>query len=117
MILKRINSVITILFFLNSCDYRISSKDRFEEVTGINLKDEVKVIEDRFEELGPDYSLIYKVLLSEKDCIEMVKSVQELKDWIKDENNWQFYKTIDGIIYNIIFSIDECQISYNEDLI
>ena len=109
--------IVIITLLLNSCNYRTPSKVRFEKITGIELSDSIKVIEDRFEGSGPDYGLYYKISISKKDCVELFKNIEKSKDWIKDGNLWQFNKSIDGITYDIVFSVDECKISYNEELI
>lgn len=109
--------IVMITLMLNSCNYRTPSKERFEKVTGIELSDSIKVIEDRFEESGPDYGLTYKISISKKDCIKQFEIIKKSKDWIKNGNSWRFYKTIDGIMYDIVFSVDKCQISYDEELI
>lgn len=107
--------IIVIFMFLSSC--RTTSKVRFEKTTGFELSDSVTVIEDRFEESGPDFGLTYVILVSKKDCFEISKRIKNSKDWIKNGNVWEFHKTIDGIIYDIVFSYGECKIYYNENLI
>lgn len=109
--------IIIISLFLNSCDYRTPSNVRFEKITKIALPNSMKVIQDIFEESGPDYSLFFKVSFNENDCLEMLEKIQKSKTWTKDASEWKFYKTIDGITFNIVFSVEKCQISYNEDLI
>ena len=104
------------LFIFNSCD-RTPSRNRFETITKIELTDSINVIHDRFEDSGPDYGLFYKFKLNENDCLDLQSKIQQSDDWEKQEGNWTFYKTVDGIIYNITFSIQDCQISYQEDLI
>lgn len=109
--------LFAVLVLLNSCDYRRSSKDRFEEITQIELPDSIKVLQDRFEESGTDYGLFYKVSLNQKNCLEMLGKIQKSNGWVEKQNEWTCYKTVDGIIYNITFSIENCQIVFNEDLI
>jgi hypothetical protein len=43
--------------------------------------------------------------------------MEESEGWINKDGVWTFYKTVDGLIYNITFSEKECEVSYNEDLI
>jgi hypothetical protein len=117
MRLNRLLSFLTILLLLNSCDYRTPSKERFEKITKISLPNPITVIQDRFEESGPDYGLFYKVTLNQNDCISILNLIQVSNDWKKNDHKWEFYKTENGIIYNIVFSKNECQISYNEELI
>ena len=107
--------VISVL--LNSCNYRTPSKDRFEKITKISLPNSINVTYDRFEESGPDYGLFYKVSLNQTDCLEILDKIEKSNEWIKKSNEWTFNKTIDGIIYNISFSVKECQITYDEILI
>ncbi len=113
----KIYSIVIIILLLNSCNYRTPSKVRFEKITGVELSDSIKVIEDRFEESGPDYGLSYKISISKKDCVELTENIEKSKDWTKDGNVWRFHKTIDGITYDIVFSVVECLISYYEELI
>lgn len=108
---------ILTLTLLNSCDYRTPSMDRFEKITKIKFSDSINVIEDRFESAGPDYSMFYKFSLNESDCQYFKSKIQKTEDWIKKDKEWTFYKTVDGIIYNITFSEQDCKVSYNEDLI
>jgi hypothetical protein len=102
---------------LYSCNYRTPSEIRFEKITKISLPDSITILQDRFEESGPDYGLFYIVVLKENDCEKILKLIKASSDWDKDGNKWKFYKTVNGIIYNIVFSVEECQISYYEDLI
>jgi hypothetical protein len=117
MSLKIAISIISILILFNSCDYRTPSKDRFENITKIELTDSINVIQDRFEDSGPDYGLFYKFTLNDINCLDLKSKIERSKDWVKKGNEWTFYKTVNGTIYNITFSIEKCQISYNEDLI
>lgn len=117
MKLKSLCVLILTLVLLNSCDYRTPSKDRFEKITKIELSDSINVTEDRFESAGPDYGLFYKFGLNENDCLGFKSKMKESEGWINKDGVWTFYKTVDGIIYNITFSGKECEISYNEDLI
>lgn len=107
--------ILTLLF--NSCNYRTSSKVRFEKITGVEFSDSIKVIEDKFEESGPDYGLSYKISISKKDGVGLTDNIVKSKDWVKDGKVWRFHKTIEGITYDIVFSESECLISYNEELI
>lgn len=108
-------SIITL--FLSCCSYRTPSKVRFEKITGIELSDSITVIEDRFEESGNDYGLYYKISIPENVCVKISDDIKKSKNWERTRNVWRFNKTIDGIRYDIIFSIDECKISYSESLI
>jgi len=117
MKLKFTFSIVSILILCNSCDYRTPSKNRFENITKIELTDSIIVIQDRFEDSGPDYGLFYKFTFNESDCLDFKSKIQQSEVWIKEGGDFKFYKTVDGIIYNITFSTEECQISYYEDLI
>ena len=117
MKLNRFLLLLMISFLFYSCNYRTPSKVRFEKITRIQLSDSITVIQDRFENSGPDYGLFYKVTLNQNDCDTILKLIRESNDWKEVGNKWKFYKTQNGTIYNIIFFKDECLISYNEDLI
>lgn len=117
---KNLKSLIALIFalvLLNSCDYRTPSKDRFEKVTKIELSGSIKVSEDRFETAGSDYGLIYKFGLNESECLDFKSKIKESQGWIKKDTVWTFYKIVDDTIYNITFSEQECEVTYNEDLI
>jgi hypothetical protein len=107
--------IVLILVLLSSC--RTPSKTRFEKITGIELSDSITVIEDKFEESGPDYGLTYIILISKKDCSELSKKLENYKGWKQNGRNWEFHETANGIMYDIIFSITDCKITYNENLI
>lgn len=117
--IKLINlfALIPTIILLNSCNYRTPSKDRFEKITKIKISNSIKVTEDRFESSGPDYSLFFKFYLIESYCLNFKSQIIKSEEWIKKNNSWDFYKTVDGTIYNITFSLQECQITYREDLI
>lgn len=66
---------------------------------------------------GPDYGLVFKFVLTEKDCSELGSKIQESNDWIKQDEFWTFNKTVNGVIYNITFDKQKCKVIYNEDLI
>jgi len=117
MKLKSVFAFSLILILLSSCDYRTSSKDRFEKITKIELSDSINVTEDRFESLGPDYRLFYKFDLNKNDCIDFKSKIKNSEGWVNNNNEWSFNITVDGTIYNITFFEQECQVSYNEDLI
>lgn len=107
---------ITLIFLLlSSC--RTPSKERFQKITGIELSDSITVIEDKFEESGPDFGLSYIILISKNDCIAISNFIENSDEWRKDGKNWKFHTTKNGITYDIVFSIDECKISYYENLI
>lgn len=107
--------IILILVFFSSC--RTPSKERFEKIIGIELSDSIKVIEDKFEESGSDYGLTYVIIISKKDCLNLSNYIESSKKWSKKETVWEFHETIDGIMYDIIFSGSECKITYDETLI
>jgi len=107
--------ITLILVLLSSC--RTPSKVRFEKITGIEISDSITVIEDKFEEAGPDYGLTYVILISKKDCLEISNYLENSKKWRKKGNDWEFHETINGITYDIVFSVRECKITYNENLI
>lgn len=117
MNIKLTISLISILILCDSCDFRTPSKERFENITKIELTDSINVIQDRFEDSGPDFGLFYKFTFNESDCLAFKSKIQQSEDWIQEGGEFKFNKTVDGIIYNITFSIQECQISYYEDLI
>jgi len=117
--MKSLNTLIIflIIVFFSSCNYRTPSNIRFTRTTGIELSDSIIVIEDRFEESGPDYGLFYEFKIQEKECMEIINSMSNSKDWKETEIGWEYYKTIDGIIYIISFSKHDCKIIYREELI
>lgn len=100
-----------------SCNYRTPSKIRFEKNTGLNLPDSITVLQDRFEESGPDYGLFYKIQIKETECLEILEQLESLNDWEKVQDRLEFQKTDDGIIYNILILKDENIIVYREELI
>ena len=102
---------------IHSCNYRTPSKIRLEKNTGLNLPDSITVLQDRFEESGPDYGLYYKILIKETDCIEIIEQLDNLNDWRKTQDRLEFQKTNDGIIYNILILKEENIIVYREELI
>ncbi|WP_340153373.1 hypothetical protein [uncultured Marivirga sp.] len=81
------------------------------------MSDSITVIEDIFQESGPDYGLSYKVSLTKNECLILIDEVQKSPDWEQEGSEFEFYKTIDGIIYNITFSSKECIITYYEDMV
>jgi len=117
MILKRFSILATILTLMISCNYRTPSKVRFERITNINLPDSITVIQDRFEESGPDYGLYYELMLKEKDCLNILEKLENSNRWEKTDNRLEFQKTNDGIIYNILILKDDNKIIYREELI
>ena len=116
MNLKNFFVIIIIALILKSCDYRTPSKIRFEKITSINLPNSITVIQDRFEESGPDYGLIYEISLNKIECYKILEKIKNSEDWINSNNKWKFDKTTDGIIYQIIFLENECQINYIEEI-
>lgn len=109
--------IFIVILFISSCNYRTPSDIRFERTTGIELSDSIIVLQDRFEESGPDYGLYYEFKLFDKDCKKIKRTVSKSKDWKEIEKGWEFHKTIDGIIYMISFSRTDCKIIYREELI
>lgn len=109
--------MFSLIFILSSCNYRTPSKIRFEKITNINLPDSIEVLEDRFESSGPNYGLFYEFKLNEEGCSNFFNQIKKSSEWTKTKKGWEFHKTSEGIIYNIIFINDECEIRYNEDLI
>ena len=100
-----------------SCIYRTPSNIRFEKNTGLNLPDSIAVLQDRFEESGPDYGLFYKIQIKETDSLEILEQLDNLNDWKKAQDSLEYQKTNDGIIYNILILKDKNIIVYREELI
>lgn len=100
-----------------SCNYRTPSKIRFEKNTGLNLPDSITVLQDRFEESGPDYELFYKIQIEETGCLKIFEQLDSLNDWEKAQDRLEFQKTNEGIIYNILILKDKNIILYREELI
>lgn len=117
MTLKRVSIFDTILMLLISCSYRTPSKIRFKKITNLDLPDSITVIQDRFEESGPDYGLFYEFMINEKSCLEILETLEKSNDWEKANNRLEFQKTNDGIIYSILILKDEKKIIYREELI
>lgn len=105
------------LFLMFSCNNRTASSIRFEKITGINLPDSITVIQDRFEEVGPDYALFYEFKIKEKNCLEILEKLEKSNDWEKSNDKLEFQKTNDGIIYIILILKDDNKIQYREELI
>lgn len=108
---------ISIMLLMNSCNYRTPSKIRFEKNVGIDLPDSLTIIQDRFEESGPDFGLYYEFQLDEKNCLEFIEKINKSNEWERTKNGWKFRKSDDGIIYSVFFSNDDCEIFYTEELI
>ena len=102
---------------LISCNYRTPSNIRFEKNTGITFPYTVAVLQDRFEESGPDYGLFYEFVIQEKDCLEILERLEGSNEWKKVQDRLEFQKTNDGIIYNIMILKDKNTIIYREELI
>lgn len=103
------------LFIVIACNYRTPSKERFENNTDINLPNSIVVIEDRFEESGPDYGLFYEFQTDATNCLEILEYLKESNDWKKIGK--EFRKTQDGIIYFISITTNENKVVYREELI
>lgn len=117
MRLKLILLIFGFLFLLISCNYRTPSNVRFETNTDIKFPDSVTVIQDRFEEAGPDYGLFYEFKTKESDCLKILEQLENSNEWKKVQNRLEFQKTNDGIIYNILILKDRNTIIYREELI
>jgi len=104
-------------FLMISCNYRTPSKLRFERITKINLPDSITVIQDRFEESGPDFGLIYVFKIKQIDCWKILKKLEKSSDWKKMDNRLEFQKINDGISYSIQVLNAESKIIYQEELI
>jgi hypothetical protein len=74
-------------------------------------------MEDRMRSHGADYSLFYRVCLDQNDCNSVLQHISVSKNWIEHKDTWMFHKDVNGILYDIEFSISECQILYQEVLI
>lgn len=100
-----------------SCNYRTPSNVRFEKTTGINLPDSITVIQDRFEDAGPDYELFYEFIITEKICVEILEKLENSNNWKKWNNRLAFERTNNGITYIILIIKKENKIIYREYLI
>ncbi len=105
------------LFLLIACNYRTPSNVRFEKSTGIGFPDSATIIQDRFEETGPDYGLIFEFELKEKECSEIYKQLESSSHWKKIEDTPEFIKIDDRIIYKIQILKEKNIVSYQEELI
>ena len=103
-------------FLIISCNYRTPSNLRFERITKINLTDSITVIQDKFEESGSDFGLIYVFKVKQKDCLKILKKLEKSNDWKKLDNRLEFQKTNDDINYNIQVLNEENKIIYQEEL-
>ena len=103
------------LFTVMACNYRTPSKQRFESSTGLTLPNSIVVMQDRFEESGPDYGLFYEFQTNATSCSEILEYLKNSNDWKKNGN--EFRKSQDGIIYFISIVKKENKIVYREELI
>lgn len=69
----------TVLFAFR--DYRMPSKDRLEQATGIALPEKLRVLKDRYLDLWPDYDLQYNLQLDKNGTKAWIKAIRASKQY------------------------------------
>jgi hypothetical protein len=117
-------AAIAVVLFISSCSER-KSRDRFEEVCGIALPEDVEVLKDEFIDAGKDYGIQFNVQMGPEDRRKCAASIRSSKlftnDTTEKSNAWQptqrgfrFFRAKDGIFYNIEVDTVSGVVTYNE---
>ncbi len=89
-----------ILYYLK--DYRISSKDRLEKISAVKLPENFKVLKDEYQDMLPDYSILYDIQFDRNSATELINNIKTSKFYNKDafhKGAWveTDYITIDSV--------------------
>jgi thioredoxin-related protein len=68
--------VVILIISSISCDLRTPSKIRFAKICDIEIPKDIKVIRDDYQDMWQDYSIIYDIKMTQKECLELTKSIQ-----------------------------------------
>ncbi len=124
MSIKFSASLVTILLFITSCGEK-KSAERFEDVCGIALPEDVEVLKDEFIDAGKDYGIQFNVQMGPEDRRKCAASIRSSKLFVNDttekSNAWQptkrgfrFFRAKDGVFYNIEVDTVSGVVTYNE---
>ena len=69
-------------------DYRTSSKDRLEKISGIKLPTNFKVLKDEYQDMWQDYCILYDIQFDKNSTTELIKNIKASKFY----NDGSFYK-------------------------
>ena len=77
-----------VLYFFK--DYRTPSKDRLENISGIHLPTDFKVVKDEYQDMMQDYCILYDIKLDKNATIELIKNIKTSKFYNKNS----FHKAV-----------------------
>jgi hypothetical protein len=95
--MKRAVSVTLILFLLSACNYRTSSKHRFEKACAIKFPRKFEVIRDEYQDMFQDYVIYYTLKLDSLSMLELTNSIRDSKYY-----NKKFYSSSHNIPYEVV---------------
>ena len=119
-------------------DYRTSSKERLEKISGIKLPRKFKVVKDEYQDMWQDYCIIYEITFDKRETSELINSIKETKyynpnsihngawkevdfssadsasTWIRSNNGYDFSGPEGRINYNINFDTTTNKLFYQE---
>lgn len=127
------------LIILASCDFRTSSKNRLEEVADVKLSCDFEVLKDEYQDMGPDYCILYDIKFSKTASDEFIQNLKKsyfynsqikpnefLKEnsfiksdkikavWCKTKNGYLFRGKIGLTDYTIHFDVVSHILNYQE---
>jgi hypothetical protein len=95
--MKRVVSVTLILFLISACNYRTSSKHRFEKACAIKLPTKFEVIRDEYQDMFQDYVIYYTLKLDSLSMLDLTTSIRDSKYY-----NKKFCSSSHDIPYEVV---------------
>ena len=92
-----------IVYFL--MDYRTPSKDRLEEISGVLLPTEYKVLKDEYRDMMQDYHIFYKIQLDKNATRGLIKNIKTSKFYNKNSFHKGSWAESDFISINSVKAV------------
>jgi len=131
--------IFLLIFTLTQCDYRTPSKKRFSNTLDIEIPKDAEILKDDYQSNWQDFSIEYKIKLTEELMKELTKSIRNskfynsnavVKDfvtqemfiesndfkavWAKTENGYVFQNEFDRDAYSAIIDTVNLVAKFNE---
>jgi hypothetical protein len=65
-----------IVLLLVGCSYRVPSKELFSESCGIEIPEGCQIVQDKYEDMGQDWTIYYNLKMNRADCAKLVQSIR-----------------------------------------
>ena len=112
--------ILIFVFLITSCSLRISSKKRFSKAFNIQMPKDRIIINDKYQNMGQDYAVIYHINISKKNCIELLDNIKKKNKSeririTKTNNGYIINKNVNHKEYSVKIDTIHCSAKFKEE--